>query len=500
MTTPEMLEEDITPIDDTVQEPEIEVPPVRNSMPVANTTHHKSPFSPEVSADIITEIVALPSMMRRQFVDLLGKLRNNELVTTGDKAWHDISLASVDVAPSVLSRKDQLDLFEKTLTDIEREWVQKIDEIMARPMGAKTPTGKLTGTAAVQAVRSRAGLSTYFGVPLYHTGGHITFRSPSEGSFLSLMDRISEGMEEMGRRSNGMFLSSEVAYLNEIYMDAALACMEETTIANDNYADLKEKISVHDIPAVIWGMASAFWSRGYRYKRSCVAGLSGGDVCRHVMTEMMDLRRMQYVDAKALNTWQRRSVLSARLKESITPEMLKRYKQESPQMSNVKVDIIDGVSIELEVCSAAHYFECSRRWMSEIEETYVKGMSLTEAQRAQVITDQAKASSLRQYTHFVKAIYLGEDAQIDDLETIEDTLSSLSGDDVFRNTFFEKIQEFIENTTVSVLGIPSFKCPACGRQQQPFDENEKFSPIIPINVPRLFFYLFPQRKILIRNR
>lgn len=499
MTTPEMLEEDISPTIPTEPAPTQE-PPVRDSQPVANTTHYKTPFSPEVGPEILTEIVALPSMMRRHFVTLLSKLRNNELVTTADRAWHDISLASVDSAPSVLSGKDQADLFEKALTDTEREWVQKIDEIIARPMNNKVPAGKLTGVAAVQAARSRAGLSTYFGVPLFHTGGHITFRSPSEGNFLALMDRVSDGMEEMGRRSNGMFLSSEVAYLYELYIDAALACMEETTIANENYADLKEKLSVHDIPAVIWGMAGAFWSRGFRYKRSCVAGLSGGDPCRHVVTEMMDLRRMQYVDAKSLNPWQRRSVLSARLKESITPEMLKRYKDESLQMANVKVEIIEGISVELEVCSAAHYFECSRRWMSEIEATYVKGMSLTETQRAQVITDQAKASSLRQYTHYVKAIHIGEDSQIDDLETIEATLSSLSSDDVFRNTFFEKIQEFITNTTVSILGVPSFKCPSCGRHQQPFDENEKFSSIIPINVARLFFYLFPQRKMLIRNR
>ena len=49
---------------------------------------------------------------------------------------------------------------------------------------------------------------------------------------------------------------------------------------------LRDLISVHDIPTLIWGMAVTIWNPGYQYRRACT---HAPDKCNHVAEGKIDL-------------------------------------------------------------------------------------------------------------------------------------------------------------------------------------------------------------------
>lgn len=468
---------------------------------IKNVVDYKSEWGDDFSKDVVTEMAALPSMLRRHFVEELALVRGAEITTDSDRNWLAIASAASDMAPGITTRapKDgevSYDLFERALSSVEREWRQRIDDIMAKPRKVATG-GKMTGKKAVQLARQTAKLGTYFTCPLYHTGGQMTFVSPSDNEIVRLVDRMTNDLEELGRRTNGMFLSAEVAYLQETLFNFALTHMDECTIKHDDFEDLKNKINFLDIPHVIWGVAGSIWSKGFRYMGAC---MHDHNVCRHVSRGSIDLRRIQRVDTKSVPAWALHQVLSQVERESVTQPMLDRYRNENPRLAVLNKDIIEGIQVEFSTCSVNEYFSASRRWITSLEETFVDAMQLEGQERAKLLTTHAKASSARQYTHLVKSITIADGGKIDDREVIEELLTTLSGSDEFRENFFTQVADYVENATISILGLRVKNCPSCGNPQIPKSSLRNYPGIIPINVVRLFFFLYPQRETMIKRR
>lgn len=480
------------------QEASAETPAQR----VGNVIEYKSEWSEDFPKEVLSEVVALPSMMRQNFLEQLDRLRQSEIVTDGDRLWLSVGSATDSMTPGVTrpkpqEGKDVYDLFERALADTSRQWAQRIESVMAAPVKPGATTGKkLTGRQAVQAARQIARLGTYFRCPLYHTGGQLVFSSPSDNEILNLIERMTNDLEELGRRTSGMFLSSEVAYLQETLMDFALAHVDECTIAYDNYADLKAKINFLDIPHVIWGVAGAIWSKGFRYMSSCMADHTD---CRHVAKGVIDLRRIQRVDTTSVPIWALHQVLSRTERESVTPTMLARYRDENPRLAPVTRQLVEGIEVELHTCSSATYFESSRRWITELEETYVDAMQVEGTKRYALLSNHAQATAARQYAHMVKAFILNGQ-RVEERDDIEQLLNTLSASDEFRQSFFRHVEDYLDNSTISLLGLSVKNCPSCGRPQVPANAKRNFPGIVPVNVARLFFYLFPQKGEMIRNR
>ena len=58
----------------------------------------------------------------------------------------------------------------------------------------------------------------------------------------------------------------------------------------------------------------------------------------------------------------------------------------------------------------------------------------------------------------------------------------------------------IFNTTIAIIGIPEYKCPECGANNNPDPINSNFVDIIPIDTLNLFFSLIIQKVSKILNR
>jgi len=118
-------------------------------------------------------------------------------------------------------------------------------------------------------------------------------------------------------------------------------------------------------------------------------------------------------------------------------------------------------------------------------------VSLQGSQRDNYINDHARVTNMRQFSHWVSKIVLDDEEMGDDAETIENLTALFSSQKSISDKFFTEIGKYIDDSTVSVIGIPKYNCPACNYEQ--IGENSNHPLIIPLDVARVFFTLLDQR-------
>jgi hypothetical protein len=144
--------------------------------------------------------------------------------------------------------------------------------------------------------------------------------------------------------------------------------------------------------------------------------------------------------------------------------------------------------------------------MDNINEVLSTEESIDE--RNKLISAHGKATSMMLYRHLVTKIEYGDDveeekgSEIIDEDTIDAALAWLSSDQVFFTEFIKAVNDYINETTVSVIGVPVFKCPVCGTMQEANTGyvDEQLNELIPLNVIQTFFVLLGQRVTRINYR
>jgi len=180
--------------------------------------------------------------------------------------------------------------------------------------------------------------------------------------------------------------------------------------------------------------------------------------------------------------------------DKFTDEDLKRYEQEHQRGGDFTITLAEGLRAKLHVPTIAQYEKSGFTWVDGIVKLLEGslGVSLKGKERDDYITDQGRLTALRQYSHWVNRIEVGEDA-IEDYETIEALLGTLSSDETISKNFFEAVGKYIDDATISVIALPKYQCPACGGEQRADVHEKKHPHLLPIDVVRVFFTLLDQR-------
>jgi hypothetical protein len=92
------------------------------------------------------------------------------------------------------------------------------------------------------------------------------------------------------------------------------------------------------------------------------------------------------------------------------------------------------------------------------------------------------------------------DNTIVDPDTIDQVLVPLSNDNTLRVKFLEEVSKFIEDKTIAVIGIPTYRCPKCNKEQNEPNMPQRFIDVIPLDVLNLFFGLISLRTSVILTR
>lgn len=388
---------------------------------------------------------------------------------------------------------------ERTAAREGAHWKQSVTSA-ERELKAGTPSFKhsadtqYTGDRARLLARSVLRLGTVFQVPLWHSGFWVTLRTPTEGELLDLERRALQQRGILGRQTYGLLFSNSMAYTNEIFLDFILDHVYNTSINIKDDQELRKHIRLPDLSILIWALACATWPNGFQYERPCVAD---PDTCRHIIHEKLNLSVLQWTDETQLTPAQIKHMTS-RATHSMSIEGVQSYVDGFIIGQNQQVDLAEDLKVVFRVPLAQEHIDSGARWIKTIEETYGRAMTEEPQARDAFLANQARATALREYAHCVHALKI-KDLEVEDVGTIEDILNDLTARDDIRTAFMKAAGNYLDDSLISFIGIPSYECPSCGRPQ-PMSENSRFPEIIPLDVTNSFFRLLVQRTTKIQDR
>ena len=372
-------------------------------------------------------------------------------------------------------------------------------------LGGGAANQVLTGERAVLQIMTHVGTGSIFQVPLWHTGIWLTFKPPLDSELVELNRILVAQKMELGRYTYGLAFSNSIVYTIEHLVDFALRHVYDASIKLDvsNPRTLKDIIVSHDIPSLLWGLASAMYPKGFQYRRACAADPA---TCNHVIEELINLRKLLWVDRASLTDWQRAHMASWR-SASKDMDSLKKYREEMLKLNDYTVKFHEDTPQEMRIIlrspSISEYIDAGYRWVGSIVDLVDKTLAAknNQAEREKLITQYGQATAMRQYTHWIRSIEFdhqvveGSEIQrtIEDREAIEKVCDALSGDDAIRNHFLEQVGTYINESTIAVVGIPTYDCPACQSVQESNLVLPHHKNIIPLDVQQTFFALLTQR-------
>lgn len=481
------LEASLTALSDTKKEPEAE-----NKQRV---TMHFNYSMPKQKGEIT---ISLPSVDNEQVQKTFSSILDKQLLDNKDsREWGD----AIRDALSFATFKGA---FISTLSKPGSEFEQFVEaggeQLCGRsPKFKKAVNENLKGSRAVMRVLEKRNLGSLFQTPLWNSGIWITFRPPSDTAIVNLNRQIASDKIELGRASYGLIFSNTSVYTINRLVDFALDHIQDTTLKLDkiNTAELKKIISSQDIPTMLWGLACAMYPNGFNYRRACV---SDPDKCQHVVEELLNLSKLSWINKKGLTDWQRVH-MATRTPGSKTPTDIKKYKEELKTNEKHSYELEKGFNVILKTPVIDEYVEAGYKWIDSlvalVEESASSGLSQEE--KNVLITRHGQATGLRQYLHWIDSLTLDSNV-VDDVETLALTLDSLSSDEELQNLLLSFVSEYINSSTISVIGIPEFVCPACGTMQEGNKTLPMHSNIIPLDVTQLFFALIMGRMEKIAER
>lgn len=383
--------------------------------------------------------------------------------------------------------------FEATVGRSVSEFRQYLDTEKGK-VGFGSPkfgedVAKVSGEKAQLRVRALMGMGGLITIPLWHSGFHITIKTPKDSALIELRRRLMEEKINLGRHTHGLAFSNVSSYVSDWLISFILDHVYETTLKNS--ADLRQKIKTPDLPVLFWGLACAVWPKGFQYVRALAT--DEGVAEKKVVAGKINVSKLMWVDNTAFTKAQK-AHMAVRVSNSVTDEQLQKYQDDFPLFKGRQIEINEYIKINLTVPGADAYVRSGQFWLSQLMQI-VEGAFTDERddadRRNQAIAEHANATIMRQFGHWVESIEVEGSAQTD-RETIDGILETLSEDAPARAKFHEEVGKFIDDITVAVIAIPEVSNKGTGLP--------RFPNLIPLDVISVFFTLLMQRVNQILSR
>lgn len=361
----------------------------------------------------------------------------------------------------------------------------------------------LKGAKAKLAFSKHLGIGTVVQVPLYHSGMWVNIKTPTEIELIELNRNMALDKISLGRQTFGLTYESITVYTVDRLMNFIIDHIQSSSVkvSPNQEIDFKELIMSQDIPILVWGIASAMFPRGFQYHRACIDNYKE---CRHVLNERINLNKLQWTDINALPD-KAKTHMGDRQASIHTIESIKEYQKDILALADITFDTVNKStgstqSFTLKSPTVKEYVAMGYKWVAGIVNAVSEVISedATTEDKNSLIESYAQSTLIRQYGHWIKSIEFNENI-VDDIDSIEGILDIISQDNDMREEIKKKITEYIDKTTISLIGIPSYTCPECGKVQTE-GQVGTFSNIIPLDPINVFFNLLGQKLALILNR
>lgn len=451
--------------------------------------------------------LAIPAATRPEIDDKLDGAPNIDLVASAAQSkWAASLMESFKLMPLGNYYADRLD-------QSGTHWVQSITHKgielrgKAPSVSEKPGTHETEGERAVLEMITHLGVGGLFYAPMWHSGFWVMFRPATEDELIDLNNRIA-GNDKVayGRQSYGMALSSTGIYTLDTVFQFAMDHVYYTSVRTKEMPldQIRKYLRPQDVWHFIWGALCAMYPSGFFYSRACTNNPAS---CNHVVEETLNLTRLQVVNENDLTDWQK-GHMTQRQPQVMAIEAVQRYQDEMLSMQKKRVVIVEGkrgVAMTFRSCDLMDYINEASAYLGSIIDSVNK--ALTEEQDASARNDQVnmrvKAAFLSQFAHWVDSVEFGDFTEgldedqraikiVRDRNSVINQLRALSATDSIRDKVVQEVKTYIQDTTIAVIGVDAYDCPACG---EPQDETKypRVTSIIPLDMLQVFFSLLTQR-------
>jgi len=383
--------------------------------------------------------------------------------------------------------------FEESVT-ARGEWGQGIEINSVRYAGRSqrlpVESGeRLVGADALARVTRAVGMGAIIQIPCWHSGIWVSIKAPGDVELYELERRIAMEKVALGRMTKGLVFSNTSVYIAGHLINFILSHLYSSTAPTDDPATIKKILKTQDLPTLIWGMVTAIYPGGYPYRQPCMTDITK---CTHIVEALLDIGKLQWVDRSMLSDKQK-AIMTQRSART-TQATIDEYQSEFGLRVGANVaKLNEQMTIEFGSPTIEMYENSGYSWVEAIVSATDSqfGNNLTGKERSDYISDVARTTAPRQYSHWVKAIEVTDEkgitTRIEDRASIEACTVQIASVDDVKRTFIKAVGAFIDATTVCVIGYLNYACPKCGELQM--KANGPKSRIIPIDMMQVFLTL-----------
>jgi hypothetical protein len=424
--------------------------------------------------------------------DLFERLNNGDIPETeADQLWQ----------MSLYNGMNHVNMEDTPRRATEREgsnWHQSLmhGEMQLRPGKPKQkPTNaRSSRTEILSYLTKESGLGATHEAMMPHSGIWLRLRTPTLQEVVSMQQKLAQRRVLLGKESKGMAFSNVAAMMLDAITDLALNCVISSNIKYTTATDIEEQLSALDEPFLHHALGTAMYIDGFNYSHPCIADVHS---CTEVTSGNLDMFALVWYDRTEFN--QQQTYHLARRFQDVSREDITKYKTQFVRGQG-RVVWFEKVGIRLEVPSITERRHAGNAWIQGIVEMTTGAFNEQphEANRAAYIDKLAKASTARQYGHWVTSVWHRDDEQAepvmvtDDRQTIDEYLDNIMSDDAYSERFFDAVTRYIDDSIVGMIAIESFNCPACNTPQAKAF-HERLEHLIPLDMVTTFFTLAAQK-------
>ncbi len=452
-----------------------------------------TPLSPEDAEKFGGIVIAvLPDTVSAMDKDMAASKFGEVDVSDESVSWYQKLLQGFKAHPA-------RGVFEDALADPNASWRnvltyngQNIN--MGRPKFSNKGrgAGRMSSERLQLSVRARMGLGTPVQVQLPASGFYVTVRPLGEDNIIALWREVIAEPVRLGRATHGLMFSNNQVFASRAIVNSWLASLVETTVSDLPIENIIDHITINDLPAIAQSMATSVYPNGFPLTRSVLE--SGTKVPDKEVSQLIDVRKALFMNAKMFNEAQLAHMVK-RLEQPMKLKDVKDYKEEFKFTANTVIPIGDGIKLHLRTPTLREYFDSGEKWVNEIVSAVHEALGADSDQnkRGIYISQLAKASRLRQYSHYVSAIEEDE-TLFNTRENVDKVLTALSADDRISSLIYKAVSEYINTTQVAIVATTSVN------EYEDTVSGDKFPRLIPIDAMSTFFQLVEQKLLGISQR
>lgn len=454
--------------------------------------------------------VDIPAKRREGIEQQINRIPNTENGSSKYSEWarHLVNIGGV---------LPMADFYNRRVDESDAAFGQAVEHQGRKLTGVLLRAKPDVGVTEIDGEKAAIQLATHMGIgglpriPLWKSGFWVTFKPAMDIEFVDLWYSIMQDEVTLGRWSYGLALSGTVSYTLDRVLEFAIRHIYSTSVKAEELPleKLRDYLMPQDINAFLQGFLAACYPSGHYYSTSCV---NNPMKCTHVFEATLNVAKLAWTDTSKL-TDSEKAFMANSSPNIRTLNDIKAYQDRMRQRDEKRVVLFERtdheVAVTLHTPTTTQYLDESFRWIDSIVQSVTRalGQSGDLTKRQNYVKEKADSSELMQYVHWVKSIEFGtltpkEDSLegtatnvISDRNSIAQSLAMVNPAPAVRELIMEKIRHHIEDTTLTVIAVPSYTCPVCQTPQEaPLEAalGRKVS-LIPLDLLQLFIRLLIQR-------